>query len=130
MDRDLIKVGIVVLFIVLTQTFSELFLVKNNIYYIISWLDIPMHIFGGFLFGLFYVYWTRYKHKNSNKDSYVNTLIFVLIVGVLWEIYEYYNFLYRGFVWGGAIDTIKDLFNDLLGASIAFFITKKVSIQK
>lgn len=122
------KVLLVLLLILATQVFSELFLVPNDMYYIIPWLDIPMHIWGGFLFGCLYIFY--FNFKNSDKlFSYFNlklthVLAFVLLIGLIWEVYEYANDLVSYREWRGVIDTIKDLFDDMLGGAIAYFIFK------
>lgn len=111
-----------------TQLFSELYLVKKDMYYIIPWLDIPMHIWGGFLFGTMFVYVYEYinRDKLSERINLKHLLVFVFLIGVIWELYEYVFDVIGHREWRGLPDSLKDLFDDLLGACLAYlFISKK-----
>ncbi|MDQ5957134.1 MAG: hypothetical protein QG614_109 [Patescibacteria group bacterium] len=129
MNKGLFKIFAVLFLILLTQVFSEFFLVKNNLYYLIPWIDIPMHMLGGFLFGVLFIISIDYLEQKYNKvfikNSYKNIILLVLIIGVVWEVYEYCNYIFRDFVWGGWLDTFKDLLDDLLGAGAGYFLIKR-----
>ncbi len=119
---------LVTLFAILsTFLISNFLFEKINLYYELWWLDIPMHIFGGFLFALLFIYFSIYKKSSSKYLSinYKNILLFVLFIGVIWEVYEYLHDIMRDQVWRGWTDTIKDLCNDMFGASIAYIIKRK-----
>jgi hypothetical protein len=112
--------------ILLTFLVSDLLFEKANLYYELRWLDIPMHMLGGFLFASLFIYFSLYKKSNNKylKINYKNIIIFVLFVGVVWEVYEYIHDIIRQVEWRGVGDTSKDLVNDIIGASIAFLLNK------
>jgi Na+/glutamate symporter len=145
--------------ILATQIINEVVFDRLNLYYELPWLDIPMHIWGGFLFGVLFCVFTvvtkqrflfggsceknsdkvnfacfreqiksgheKIKNEISTKVLFLNILFFVICIGVAWEIYEYLLGLAHIKVWGGWFDTIKDLFDDSIGAYIAYRIYKK-----
>jgi len=104
-----------------------------NLFFAIWWYDIPLHFLGGM--------WTlllaRYVYRRSgleiqgggNKIAlFIFFISFVLLVGVLWEFYEFisdrYIFL-SGYTHlpGVYEDTLKDLFFDFAGAVTGFLLT-------
>lgn len=105
-----------------------------NAYDVLWWLDIPSHIWGGFIFAniAYAILIGNLSSKgmvdyNSNtSDKYYDIkrvsmyiFIFVIIVGIVWEIYEYGMYYYGYAVkWGGWADTVIDVGNDILGATI------------
>ncbi|MEK7608283.1 MAG: hypothetical protein AAB495_01760 [Patescibacteria group bacterium] len=100
-------------------------------YYTIWWLDIPMHIAGGFWVALLFFYLFRDRTKGFLPSSGFLTTIFfslgfVALVGVGWEFYEYLGevFVVKAIPFGGSeaglhFEILKDLFDDLLGGFIA-----------
>src|SRR5882724_2628370 len=104
--------------------------IVGNLYWTLPWYDIPMHIAGGVWVGLLFFYLMERRTGNPMRDPLVplllRTLGFVALVGVAWEFYEYVSdvFILHKYAWGDALsgqafDTLKDLFNDLLGAFLA-----------
>jgi hypothetical protein len=93
-----------------------------HLYYEIWWLDIPMHILGGFgvasLVG-------AVLHYKGQKVSYKRLFLGYIIVAVVWEIYEYVHALPTLIEWGGWFDTVKDLVDGAIGMSIAYLFVKK-----
>lgn len=98
--------------------------------------DIPMHIAGGIWIGLLFFYLKNrfgygfFGEKNLVWDL-VSVLGFVAIVGVFWEFYEYLLdvFVQKKYPFGGegnrgVLDTLKDLFDDLIGGALAFLLYK------
>ena len=121
-----LKIFSVLVLILATQIFSELLLVPNDMYYIIPWLDIPMHIWGGFLFGLLFIFYTDYKNRGKlfYKYNILHIFAFVFIIGIAWELYEYINDVVNYRDWRGILDTVKDLFDDILGSFLAYIFFK------
>ena len=121
-----LKIFSVLVLILATQIFSELLLVPNDMYYIIPWLDIPMHIWGGFLFGLLFIFYADYKNRDKlfYKHNILHIFAFVFIIGIAWELYEYINDVVNYRDWRGILDTVKDLFDDILGSFLAYIIFK------
>lgn len=105
-------------------------------YWLIWWLDIPMHLAGGFLIAVSVIW-----HLDKNRKEFLSVLGFleqffivlsiVALIGIFWEFYEFfYDIFFKnqlGFysVQLGALDTVKDLADDLLGATMAFLIFRK-----
>jgi hypothetical protein len=92
------------------------------LYYEIWWLDIPMHILGGFgvaaLTNAILVY-------RGMKSTYWKLFFAYLFVALVWELYEYGNSIVGTAQWGGVLDTLKDLFDGAVGASVAYLLVKK-----
>ena len=128
----------------------SIFIVHNiatglAIYWIYFWFDIPMHFLGGFwvaLVGLVFVFNFQkpiFKEREilgfnlSEKTALVLSAFLIIVsftalIGVLWEFYE---FLWDIFIsvktpavimGGDNVDTLKDLFFDLLGGSTCVLI--------
>lgn len=80
-----------------------------------------MHIIGGFLIGMIFINLGRVYHRSVR---YVFAVFGFLCGALLWEYYEYA----RGVaditlpIW--PTDTIKDLFDGVLGFSIPFIIRR------
>lgn len=108
---------ILVLFLISNYIFEPTYL-----YYEIWWLDIPMHILGGAGFSALFISILNYQNR---KITFSKIIIAVMIIGVLWEIYEYSIHIFLGRDWNGMLDTIKDLFDDFLGASFAYYLSNK-----
>jgi len=101
-----------------------------------------MHFWGGGAVAMGMIWWTFYSAKVSastkNLPKFYITIIilgFTALVGIFWEFYElivdkfitknnYISLLQQG----GLLDTLKDLFVDLLGGAAAvwrFFYERK-----
>jgi len=96
-------------------------------YYSVWYLDMIMHFLGGFWLGLLFLYFSSIQ---KDLNSIVRILLFVLFIGIGWEIYEVlvndifarnpFNFL----------DTISDIFFDLSGGACAIlYYFKRIMIQ-
>ncbi len=96
------------------------------------WMDIPMHIAGGVWLGLafWYVAHDRLKAFSFEKKwmVFVAGVGAVAIIGIFWEIWElilgvYIKKQYTLFNSPGDVhfDTLKDLFDDLVGGAIAMY---------
>ena len=101
-----------------------------HMYKIFPWVDIPTHIFGGFAITYFY----RCAIRNSqgwlgNIPLPIQILLAFTATGttaVLWEFYENIgdHFLGTHMVLG-LFDTLKDLFDGLLGALVLSLLYRK-----
>jgi len=90
-----------------------------------------MHIMGGMFIALlfFYLFIERFKLVSLQTNSvalFFAAVGFVMLVGVLWEFYEYlaevfiqHQYLFACASPGGLFDTLKDLFDDLVGGIIS-----------
>jgi xanthine/uracil permease len=91
------------------------------LYWTNKWVDIPMHIMGGALvssIGLWVIYFSPWKNifLNNSKNILILSVFIGFGVGFLWEIFELSFGLTSLSV--DKIDTIKDLFDDIIGALI------------
>ncbi len=111
------------LFILIIFSVSQFIFEPTYLYYEIWWLDIPMHILGGLSFALLFISIFNYQKK---KITFAKLVLVVMMVGILWEIYEYDVHIFFGRDWNGIADTIKDLFDDFLGVSFVYLFNKKV----
>jgi hypothetical protein len=103
----------------------------------IWWLDTPMHLIGGAWTALFAIYIYN-KYFDFQKNKLIFKLIIILssvaLVGIFWEFYEFImdviilkKYLFYNEPGYILFDTLKDLFNDLVGALIAFIFYFKRS---
>lgn len=115
------------LLIILVAHYAGIF---GELYWTFPWYDGPMHVVGGAWVALLFFYLLERQTGHAVGGSFLSiimrTLGFVVLVGVLWEFYEYIGdvLILHKYPWGGALsgqafDTLKDLFNDLLGAFFA-----------
>jgi hypothetical protein len=95
----------------------------SNLYFEIPWLDIPMHIFGGFGVASFVLAITLYAKQ---KVTLTQVIILYLCVTLTWELYEFVkDVVVRDTDWNGWHDTLWDTINGAIGATAAYFILKK-----
>jgi hypothetical protein len=102
-------------------------------YYSIWYFDMIMHFWGGICLGLALVWFLSYKNLSLelNLKLIFKILLGVLLVGVLWEIYEvlFNNIIAQNPF--NLLDTISDLFFDLAGgAFIILFFFKIIMFKK
>ncbi len=93
----------------------------TNLFYEIWWLDIPMHVWGGFLSAWFAGACIKYWNQDI---SYTAVILSFLVIAFVWEVYEYIidtkEYLSKGF-----LDTVADIINGVLGATAWYFLLKK-----
>lgn len=114
-----------VLFVLFLIIFVETLATIGNWYWIVPWLDIPMHFAGGIgITLLFFCLDQKYFKINGKIVRYLSAISFTVFIGVLWEFWEYiYSVLspssiFSVFKFPANLyrDTLGDLFFDLLGA--------------
>lgn len=127
-------VWILALLVLLIFGFN-LFATYWHLYFLIWWLDIPVHMFGGACIALialsFYFRPTSLGfQKYSSLSMFVYAITATLILGLGWEVYEFVfdramsvNDLQLG-------DTIKDICDDLFGAGVATLLFIKKGYNK
>ena len=121
---------------------SQIIGIIFSLYWKFPWLDNIMHFWGGGVVAMGMIWWTFYSTKVSastkNLPKFYTAMIIlgsVALVGVFWEFYELIvdRFITKNnyislFQQGGLLDTMKDLFVDLLGGAAAvwrFFYERK-----
>ena len=92
------------------------------LYYEIWWLDIPMHIMGGFGVAALAHAILVYRGK---KSTYWKLFFSYLVVALLWEAYEYIHSLITIAQWSGVFDTIKDLVDGTIGMTLAYLFVRE-----
>lgn len=92
-------------------------------YYSIWWSDMLMHFLGGFWLGLVCIWLLSFVKIPVEIDYYLifKVFLWVLIVGVLWEVFEFYFINYIAQNQFNILDTISDIFFDLSGGMLAIF---------
>lgn len=100
-----------------------------NSYITYPWIDIPMHFLGGAAVAWTFIHGMRAVEDITHKKyaiTVVHTLLFVLVIGVVWEVYEYIHDFYSTIqFFGGVRDTIGDIILDLLGGFTAALLLDK-----
>ena len=117
----------VLAFLGLAIFFFNLLATYWHLYFLIWWLDIPVHIFSGMWIALLSLsFYYRSNHAPHKEHSALFVVISAassaLVIGLAWEVYEFVvdramnaNDVQLG-------DTLKDLCDDLLGGILAAWI--------
>jgi hypothetical protein len=96
-----------------------------SLYWTHRWLDIPMHALGGATVALGYQSRFLLKRFESTLSfDFFSTILFVLAVGLVWEVYEY------GVgtpVAGLTLDSVIDIGMDMIGGTVGYIVAKSVS---
>ena len=104
-----------ILFILVVNFLSN----KFYWYYSVWYLDMIMHFLGGFWVGLLAIYLFPPKDYAFDVKTILKILLFVLLIGVGWEIFEILvnDVLARNPF--NTLDTLSDIFFDLSGGAFA-----------
>lgn len=94
----------------------------THLYYELPWLDIPMHVLGGFGVVCLVFSIARYLKKSI---SFKVVIFSYLIVAIGWELYELVHDIIRQTEWNDVTDTVADVINGALGGLVAYFFFKK-----
>lgn len=97
------------------------------------WMDIPMHILGGFWVASIFIAVTEsrpdiFEIKKHLLLSFVLVISFAVLIGVFWELWEYaFDYYFNVVIAQYSVsmtlsDTLGDLINDLMGGIIAAWI--------
>ena len=98
------------------------------LYFHLPWLDVVMHFLGGLLVSLFGL-WAFMKH-HADFESIPKSLLlfdvvlFVFIIGMLWETFELRFGLISDDLYVYTIDTFADFFMNMVGAMVGFFLVE------
>lgn len=120
--------------LILTAIFAAFHFVAtvSYFYWIYWWSDVVMHFFAG-VCGALTTYavlfdsgWWELWQKEFPQiwTRVLIALISVMIVGVLWEVFEYANGLTDS-VEGYTLDVINDLIADAMGAILVLLVLKR-----
>ena len=104
-----------------------------QLFWTVSWYDIPVHFLGGFWVGSMVVWFISQRKSQvslSYRKLFVTVLAWTILVGLLWEVFELAigvtSFL-DGFNY--VSDTSKDLLMDTLGGFLVAWINKSSLIS-
>ncbi len=92
------------------------FAMRYDLYYSVSWADSVTHALAGGILALIFAY--GFSLFSKLEITMGKTLIFVLIVGIIWEILEARTGMTLSTETGYVFDTVSDLFFDIFGAYI------------
>ncbi|QQR49894.1 hypothetical protein IPF86_02260 [Candidatus Nomurabacteria bacterium] len=116
-------------FIFLTNLIASVF------YWYISmwWFDMPMHFLGGVWLALF-GYWLllvifERKHlaiSDIRSIPTIRLMLFVLILGISWEFFEFVVSHTTGAMLGNTVDSLSDICFDLAGGLVGLLYLKSV----
>lgn len=111
-----------------------------DVFWLFPWFDIPMHILGGLMVGLFvqtgidYLIHTKKDVGIGKKPLVSNSsiikrrilIIFTLVfaVGFIWEFTEWYLGITDGLGPISRLDTIKDMIDDIIGGALSIWFWK------
>lgn len=105
---------------------------KFYFYWTLEWFDILMHFLGGLWVVLFFVWFLFFSKiikidikRYQNRKIFFVSILAVLIVGLLWEVFEICASFVSVQEYGYAFDTSLDLVMDLIGGAIAFLYIKQ-----
>lgn len=105
---------------------------KFYFYWTVEWFDTFMHFLGGFwvvLFFIWFVFFSKFIKidikQYQNRKIFFMSILVVLVVGLLWEVFEVFASLVSVQERGYAFDTSLDLVMDLIGGAMAFLYIKR-----
>jgi hypothetical protein len=110
------------IYLLLLFSLSTFVFDPSHLYFELPWLDIPMHILGGFGVASLALSVASYKKK---KITLQTVLLVFLAVAIAWEVYEVAREQVLGLSWDGLFDTIKDIIDGGIGATVAYYLLKK-----
>jgi len=116
--------GAFILFILSLSSIALIHQVAVNayLYWLYLWFDIPMHFLGGAVAAFGFLSWVGERFVPVTSRSFFATMLFVLLVGLSWEVFEWYFSLTDTLAYWS--DTIGDLCFDLLGGAVAYGIVR------
>jgi hypothetical protein len=100
-------------------------------YYTMWWFDMLMHFLGGLWLSLFFTY--TFVRRNLLGEMSTRTvgqiILWVFLVSVLWEVFEFSVNNVIGRTPFSVLDTTSDLFFDMSGAFLVLFYFKNKIMQ-
>lgn len=101
---------------------SFLFTIKLHLFWSTPWIDVPNHFLGGLILSLVgFLLLGHHTRHISNRRKITELVVFTLVIGGLWEVYEEVSGLTSiqdSVYW---IDTIGDFISDTLGALAGYY---------
>ncbi len=95
------------------------------LYWSLWWFDIPPHLLGGLSVGLFSLWFFCADKGGGSTISSLRVLsvavLGALVVGLVWELFEYSAGITYNAIGSYPLDTLKDLTMDVTGGYVAHF---------
>ena len=94
-------------------------------YWTYWWFDIPLHFLGGIVIGLLFLTLHRSSvlmYKKDKINFFIMIMLFVLMIGFAWEVFEVFIDLARVTEPDFISDTTFDIFLDFAGGLTAYMI--------
>ena len=93
------------------------------LYYRWWWSDVVMHFLGGLFIGVGVLWWLRFEIPigiRTRIPRFATAFLLVLLVGVSWEIFEWYTNSYNATNY--VLDTASDILMDVCGMLAAYLV--------
>ncbi len=103
--------------VVVVLAIAQGFAVYYHWYFFYPWLDIPMHIIGGFWLMIAIPYF--FPSTFTALRHILPLFVLAMLIGVGWELFEFSLDKLVAFTIHDMVDTLDDLKNDALGALLA-----------
>jgi hypothetical protein len=111
------------LYLIMIFSLSHFVFEPSNLYFELKWLDIPMHIMGGFGVAALVAAVLSYY---DNSVTFWKLLLAYTLAAIAWEVYDHLQGFVDYSTVSGWLDTVKDYVDGLIGASLAYlFIHNK-----
>lgn len=95
-------------------------------YYSVWYFDMIMHFLGGFWVSLFFMY--VFNLSDLSFKNLRNVILFIFLIGILWEFFEIFVNNYIGQEPFSILDTTSDIFFDLSGGVSAILYFFKMTM--
>jgi len=93
--------------------------VTHFLYWRIWWFDMPMHALGGLCAALLAAWLVAYR---GSKISLPLCLLFALLTGIAWELFEYSEGITNAYHFSYPTDTFKDVSLGLIGGFVGWIL--------
>jgi hypothetical protein len=101
-------------------SFSRYVLEPEKLYYIYWWLDIPMHILGGFVIG--YLLVSCLSIVSVSPITFKKLAFYFFIIAIAWELFEYQRDVIDYSKFSSYVDTVKDVAMGYLGLYLLYLV--------
>ena len=123
LKKKLLRISIIT--VILLAIFQYLAM-KFNLYWTSGWIDIPMHIIGGFWIAITALWMSLLVNhidaiNGYRKKSFIVMILAVIAVAILWELFELIFKITSISQPNYFLDTLSDISNGIVGGLFAFF---------
>lgn len=111
------RILLVLLALLATFSVSRFIFEPAHLYHEFAYLDIPMHVLGGYLVGLFFSSYALLRKRSITPSGY---FLLVLLMMLAWEVYEYARGVILYDKVSDYFDTLQDFIFGYLGSLFAY----------